>query len=67
MRECVIVIVGSGVLKQPLIGIKQSHRGRLQASNDIPSGIASPLYQDEAIWWRGMRLPHFAYDDSLGF
>jgi len=42
MRECVIVIVGSGVLKQPLIGIKQSHRGRLQACNDTPSVIASP-------------------------
>jgi hypothetical protein len=42
MRECVIVIVRGGVLKQPLIGIKQSHRGRLQVCNDTPSVIANP-------------------------
>jgi len=42
MRECVIAIVRGGVLKQPLIGIKQSHRGRLQVFNDTPSVIANP-------------------------
>ena len=42
MRECEIVIVRGGVLKQPLIGIKQSHRGRLPVCNDTPSIIASP-------------------------
>jgi len=42
MRECVIVIVRGVVLKQPLIGIKQSRCGRLQVCNDTPSVIASP-------------------------
>ena len=42
MRECVIVIVRSGVMKQPSIGIKQSHRSRLQVCNDISSVIVIP-------------------------